>query len=371
MKIAFLGSRGIPRCYSGFETFVEEVSTRLAARNHDVTVYNRTPFNKYEGDIYKGVRIVRLPTISAKGTDTLVHSALSTLHAVLQQYDIIYYCGVGSAIFSLPSKLGGAKVLVNVDGADWERAKWGQIGKSWLRWSEKLAAQLADSVIADHPVIQERYRRQFGIECALISYGAEVVETDPGRSTLEDLGLRPNEYFFYVSRLTPENGADLVMEAHLASGVETPLIVVGDAPYVTDYLEKLRALETRGCGRIRMVGYQFGEAYQQLSYHARAFIFPTTIEATRPVLLEQMGMGSCIIARDTPSNRHILGEAALWFSQENPVEDLSRILKQISSSASDVAEKKLLARERIRTNYNWDVITSQYEDLFKNLLTRS
>ncbi len=117
-------------------------------------------------------------------------------------------------------------------------------------------------------------------------------------------------------------------------------MVVGDAPYVTGYLEQLRELAARSGGRIRMVGYQFGEAYRQLSYHARAFIFPTTIEATRPVLLEQMGMGSCIIARDTPSNRHILGEAAFWFSQENPVDSLAQVLKQISTDTPGVVEKK-------------------------------
>ncbi len=367
MKIAFLGSRGIPRCYSGFETFVEEVATRLASRGHEVTVYNRVPFNKYQSKEFRGVRIVHIPTIPAKGTDTLAHSALCTAHALTQGYDIVYYCGVGSAIFSFPAKLGGAKTLVNVDGADWERAKWGRYGKTWLRWSERLAARLADSVIADHPVIQDRYRRQFGIECALISYGAEVVEKDPGVSVLRELKLTENEYFLYVSRLTPENGADLVMKAHLASETNVPLVVVGDAPYVTGYLEQLRELAARSGGRIRMVGYQFGEAYRQLSYHARAFIFPTTIEATRPVLLEQMGMGSCIIARDTPSNRHILGEAAFWFSQENPVESLNQVLKQISMDTPGVVEKKSQARERIRAHYDWDVITSQYEALFQKL----
>jgi len=370
MKIAFLGSRGIPRCYSGFETFVEEISTRLSARGHRVTVYNRTPFNTYEGDDFHGVRIVRMPTIPAKGTDTLVHSALCTAHTLSQGYDIIYYCGVGSAIFSWPAKLGGAKTLVNVDGADWERAKWGQIGKTWLRWSEALAARLADSVIADHPVIQERYRRQFGIECALISYGAEIAQADPGNSVLETLNLSKNQYFLYVSRLTPENGADLVMKAHLASGSNVLLVVVGDAPYVSGYLEQLRSLEAKSQKRIRMVGYQFGEAYRQLSYHARAYVFPTTIEATRPVLLEQMAMGSCILARDTASNRHILGDAAFWFSNENPVDDLCRVFRQISEGETGVAEKKILARERIRTNYNWETITTQYEELFQKLLEK-
>ena len=365
MKIAFIGSRGIPRCYSGFETFVEEVATRLVGLGHDVTVYNRLPFNTYDKNEFKGVHIERIRTIPGKGTDTLVHSALCTLHTLTRKFDIVYYCGVGSSIFSLPARMRGAKTIVNVDGADWERAKWGTVGKTWLRWSEKQASLWADKVIADHPVIQERYRRNFGIECALISYGAPVVEEDPGRGELERFGLESREYFLYVSRLTPENNAHLVMEAHLKSRCRIPLVVVGDAPYVTDYVEKLKHLTATSEGRIRMLGYQFGEAYQQLSFHSRAYIFPTSIEATRPVLLEQMGMGACIIARDTASNRHVLGDAALWFSEEDPVGTLARALE--SAETGDPSARSAVARERIRNSYSWDMVARQYDALFKEL----
>ncbi|MFZ0711029.1 MAG: DUF1972 domain-containing protein [Terrimicrobiaceae bacterium] len=367
LKIAFLGSRGIPRCYSGFETLVEELSVRLTRLGHEVTVYNRIPFNKYRGRNYAGVRVIRLPTIPAKGTDTLVHSALSTSHSLLSRFDAIYYCGVGSSVFSLPARLRGAKAIVNVDGADWERAKWGAIAKAWLRWSESMAARFADSVVADHPIIQERYRKQFGIECALISYGAEVLESDPGMDAVRRFGLVDSGYFLYVSRLTPENRADLVMEAHLASGLNMPLVVVGDAPYVSAYLKRLRGLAAHSDGRIRMIGYQFGEPYRQLSFHARAFIFPSTIEATRPVLLEQMGMGVPIIARDTRANRHILGDAAVWFSNENPGPSLTEQIQRAASSPVDFQGKGPSARDRIRRLYSWDHIARQYHELFMTL----
>lgn len=365
LKIAFLGSRGIPRCYSGFETAVEEVSVRLARMGHRVTVYNRIPYNKYSGSEFHGVQIVKMPTIQAKGTDTLVHSALCTLDTLWKKFDIVYYCGVGSSVFCLPAKLRGAKTVVNVDGADWERAKWGMLGKKWLRWSEKMAAGSADSVIADHPLIRDRYLRQFGKECDLISYGADVVEADPGREALSRFHLHPHGYFLFVSRLTPENGADMVMEGYLKSGVEMPLVVVGDAPYLPEYQEKLKSLVVEGNGRILMTGYQFGEAYRQLSFHARAFVFPTTIEATRPVLLEQMGMGSCILARDTPANRHILGDAAVWFS--NGVPSLAAGMKGVADPGHDPVRQSALARKRIRDFYTWDLVAKQYHELFLGL----
>lgn len=367
MKIAFLGSRGIPRCYSGFETFVEEVSTRLVTRGHDVTVYNRVPFNTYAPDTFQGVRLRKVPTLQAKGTDTLVHSALCTIDAIAAGSEIVYYCGVGSAIFSLPAKLRGASTVVNVDGADWERAKWGWLGRTWLRWSEAMAARLADSVVADHPVIRDRYKRQFGIDCDLISYGADVVETDPGRSTLEAFGLVPGGYILYVSRLTPENRADVVMKAHLASGVSLPLVVVGDAPYVNDYVTGLRALAAESGGRIRMTGYQFGSAYRELSFHAAAFVFPTSIDATRPVLLEQMGMGACVVACRTPANAHVLGDGALWFENTDPVASLAAVLRGLETDPAGAATVRETARARIRSHYSWDRVADQYDELFATL----
>lgn len=345
----------------------EEVSVRLVRMGYQVTVYNRVPFNKYPESDFHGVQIVKVPTIQAKGTDTLVHSGLCTAHSIWKNTDIVYYCGVGSSVFSMPAKLRGARTIVNVDGADWERAKWGMLGKKWLRWSEWMAARSADSVVADHPLIRDRYHRQFGIECDLVSYGADVIETDPGQETLRKFKLLPREYFLFVSRLTPENGADLVMEAYLKSGVKIPLVVVGDAPYLPEYQARLKALVAKSDGRILMTGYQFGDAYRQISFHARAFVFPTTIEATRPVLLEQMGMGSCILARETSANRHILGDAAVWFSSDAPLDSLASRMKDVADKRHDPVRQSAMARQRIRDFYTWDLVASQYHELFMKL----
>lgn len=367
MRIAFIGSRGIPKCYSGFETFVEEVATRLAARGHEVTVYNRIPFNRYPHNTYKGVRIIRIPTIPTKATDTLLHTALCTLHGLLQRFQIIIICGVGNSIYSSLWKTFGVKTLVNVDGADWARAKWGAVGRRWLRWSEQVAASQADIVIADHPVIAERYKREFGIEAAIISYGAEVLETDPGQNWLQKLNLQPKQYFLFVSRLTPENGAAEVMQDYLDSGVSLPLVVVGDAPYQSAYKARLQALAAQSNGRIRMTGFLFGDGYVQLSYHALAYIYPTAIDATRPVLLEQMGMGAVVLSRDTPANRHILADAALYFDPLD-AKALPQLFRYAEQNPAQFAELSQRARERIRRNYNWEDVVTSYERLFEKLL---
>jgi glycosyltransferase involved in cell wall biosynthesis len=363
MKIAFLGSRGIPARYSGFETCVENLAVRLVRRGHNVTVYNRYPFNPYTHADYHGVRIVSLPTIPTKATDTIVHTTLCVMHALTQRYDIAYFCGVGNAVFAALPRFFGAKTVINVDGADFARAKWSGMGRWWLEHSERWATRNADVVIADNPVIKERYRAAYGCDAVLIPYGAEIPTTDPGGEILQSLGLEPDRFFLYVSRLTPENAADLTMEAYAESGSDLPLVVVGDAPYQTEYIDKLRALAARTPG-IRMTGYLFGDAYRQLSFHARAFILPSAIDATRPVLLEQMASNGCVIVRDTPGNLAVTGEAALTFSHEDPRSSLAAQLRAVSQDPGLVKTLRAKAHARIREHYDWEKITTDYENLF-------
>jgi len=369
MRIAFLGTRGIPACYSGFETFVEQLSVRLAQRGHEVTVYNRRPFNRFNGSVFKGVQIVRLPTIPTKATDTIVHTFLSVLHTLGRSCDIAYFCGVGNSLLSFVPAFRGARTIVNVDGADFARAKWSGFGRWWLHRSESWAAHLADVVLADNGTIQKRYHELYGVSAELIPYGANTVTQDPGEEWLKKFQLMSGDYFLYVSRLTPENAADLAMRAHQASGVPLPLVVIGDAPYQHEFIARLKSIAAES-KNIVMTGYLFGEAYQQLSYHARAFILPTAIDATRPVLLDQMGFGNCVIVRDTPGNLEVVGDVAISFSHSDPERSLAAAIQRVAADAALATRLGEAARRRIQAHYDWDVICSRYEALFQKLLAK-
>lgn len=367
MRIGFLGTRGIPACYSGFETFVEQLSVRLVQRGHSVTVYNRIPFNRQTGKTFQGVRIVHLPTIPAKATDTIVHTSLSVCHALGRGLDIAYFCGVGNSLLSFVPRLRGTKTIVNVDGADFARAKWSGFGRWWLHRSESWAARLADVVVADNGTIKQRYRELYGVDAELIPYGANTVTQNPGEDWLQKFQLTSKNYFLYVSRLTPENAADLAMTAHQASGVGLPLVVVGDAPYQREYIAKLKALTAKS-KNIVMTGFLFGAAYQQLSFHTRAFILPTAIDATRPVLLDQMGFGNCVIVRDTPGNLEVVGDTAIAFSHADPEKCLAAAIQKVAADAVLAARLGEMAQQRVRTHYDWDVICTRYEALFQKLV---
>ena len=249
MKIAFLGSRGIPACYSGFETFYEQLATRLVARGHAVTVYNRRYFMPDARREYRGVRIVALPSIPTKHLDTISHTALSTLHALFQGYDIVYYCIVGNSPLVWLPRLVGAKILLNVDGADWAREKWSGFARWYQRWCERLATRTAQCIVADSRVIRQRYRDLYGSAAVYVPYGANVA-ADAGTAALEQRGLRPRGYVLYVGRFVPENAIDVLIRAfrHVRTGMQ--LVLIGDAPHSADYKRRLAELAAARAGHV-------------------------------------------------------------------------------------------------------------------------
>ena len=174
MKIAFIGSRGIPARYSGFEQFYEQIAVRLSNRGHDVYVYNRSNFIKDYKKEYKGVKIVSLPSIATKHLDTISHTFLSSLHSIFQNYDIVYFCIVGNSPIVWIPRLFGAKTLINVDGEDWARDKWTGFAKKYQKWCEKVACFSSNIVIADAKGIFERYEKLYRYESIFVPYGANI-----------------------------------------------------------------------------------------------------------------------------------------------------------------------------------------------------
>ena len=174
MKIALLGTRGVPASYSGFETCVEQLGQRLVARGHDVTVYCRSHHITYEGDSYKGMRLVKLPTISNKYLDTMVHSFISSLHALPQRYDVGLYFIAGNSPVTWIPRLAGTKTILNVDGLDWKREKWPAFAKKYIQFAEYLATKLPNQYLTDSHVVQAYYQDRFNSKPPYIPYGSEV-----------------------------------------------------------------------------------------------------------------------------------------------------------------------------------------------------
>jgi glycosyltransferase involved in cell wall biosynthesis len=357
VRIALLGTRGIPASYGGFETFAEEISVRLAERGHEVTVYCR---ERHPEARYRGVRLQYLPTIRHKYFDTLAHTCISTLHLLGHRVDAALYCNGANAIFTLWPRPFGMPVALNVDGLERKRKKWNRLAKSWYLVSEWFATFCPTVVVTDARTIENYYRERYGKASTFIPYGAELGKVETS-AALEKLGLERGRYFLYVSRMEPENHPLEVREAF--ERVDTPmkLALIGDAPYASEYIRRVRATSDP---RIVIPGAIYGTGYGELGSHCFAYIHATEVGGTHPALIEAMGRGALVLYRNTPENAEVAGGAGVPFERDELAEKIRLVL---AMSEEDRERLRVKAAQRVREHYSWDAVTDAYERLLKSL----
>jgi len=362
MRIAILGTRGIPASYGGFETFAEHLATRLVARGHEVTVYCRAHYVSPRQLEYQGVRLEVLPTIRHKYFDTVVHTFLSALHAVAHRFDAALICNAANAPFSPILRFSGTPVAINVDGLEHKRKKWGWLGRRYYRFAEYLSTVLPNEMVTDAQVIQDYYQARHHAPSTMIAYGSEV-ERRPERAMVRKWRVEPNRYVLYVSRLEPENNAHLVIEAFKKVRTAYRLLIVGDAPYAESYISSLKA-QARGDKRIVFTGFVFGQDYRALQQNAYCYVHATEVGGTHPALLEAMGYGNCVLTLATPENIEVVGDAGVPYIDEY---DLAEKLQRVLRDGSLVQAYRNRAQLRIRTHYDWETVVDQYEQLFARM----
>jgi len=367
MKIAIMGIRGIPANYGGFETFAEELAPRLVDRGHSVTVYGRSNIIRYNDRYYKGVKIVILPTISHKYLDTVIHTFFSVIHGIFCKYDVVLMCNAANSIFTFLPKIFGQKVVLNVDGIERKRTKWNIFGKMWYLLGEILATFMPDTIVSDAGVIESYYMARYGKRSTFIPYGTNTVRLE-SRDILDKYGLITDEYFLFVSRLEPENNAHIVVEAYKKVKTSKKLVIVGDAPYSTEYIIHVKNLAKED-PRVIFTGYVYGEGYKQLQSNCYSFIQGTEVGGTHPALIEAMGFGNCVIVNGTEENKEVVADAALIY-EKNDINDLAGKISSVL--LNDVMRKEFQhkAKQRVLENYSWKVITDKYETLFNEVLKR-
>lgn len=362
MKIALMGTRGIPANYGGFETFAEALAVGLANQGHQVTVYCRSNNTKYEGKYYKGVKLAILPTIPHKYLDTVAHTFISTLHGLFCRYDAVLICNSANSLFSFIPRLVGSKVALNVDGLEWKRKKWNKLGQTFYKISEYFATKFPTVIVTDAKVVQSYYQTKFKADSTFIPYGAPT-EKVTTKYILDKYNLETDKYVLYVSRLEPENNAHLVVRAFEQVKTDLKLVVVGDAPYSSEYIANLKKTKD---SRIIFTGYVFGLSYPELQSNAYVYIQATEVGGTHPALLEGMGYGNCVLANDVPEHREVLSDTGLYFTTQEPG-NLQKKIQYLLDSPQIVEEYKTKASERIKNTYSWDKIVADYEVLFENM----
>jgi glycosyltransferase involved in cell wall biosynthesis len=365
LRIALLGTRGVPASYSGFETCAEELGARLAARGHAVTVYCRVPHITYPGDTYRGMRLVKLPTIRQKHFDTIAHAFMSSLHATARRFDVCLYFNVGTSLVCWIPRLARQRVVLNVDGLDWKRKKWGRFARWFIRTSERWAGRAAERLVTDSRRVQRYYEAQYAVRSDYIAYGAEPIAAPPGR-LLARYGLEPGRYALFVGRLVPENCAHHLIEAWSGLATDMKCVVVGDAPYVADYIGMLRATPDP---RVVFTGYVFGDGYRELLSNAYCFALTSEVGGTHPALLEAMAARRAVVVNDTPENLETIGDAGLSYDGGIGASSLRTVLEQLLKDPALVDALGRRALARVAAHYTWDGVTDAYERLFRELVT--
>jgi len=362
MRLAILGTRGIPANYGGFETFAEELSKRLVRRGHQVTVYCRSHHVDGKLKEYEGVRLTTLPTIKHKYLDTVVHTFFSAINAVPKRFEAILICNAANSPFVPILTWTGTPVAVNVDGLERKRKKWNWIGRSYYRMGERASVWFATEVVTDAKVIQDYYQDEYGVESTMIAYGAEVVRKTDSEA-VKRYGVEPNGYILYVSRLEPENNAAMVIEAFKEVDTDLNLVIVGDAPYALEYKAHLKQLAAAD-PRVIFTGFVFGLDYKSLQQNAYAYVHATEVGGTHPALIEAMGYGNCVLTYETPENAEVVDAAAILYSD---TADLTTSLQRVADDLGLVDEYRAKAQEHVQLHYSWESITDKYEELFKKM----
>ena len=364
MKIVILGTRGIPANYGGFETCVDYTSRLLTKSGADVTVFNREQEFESHPANYEGVnlRYVAYP----KGPIS-IHTIGHTLKCAWamrgEQHDLIHVYGVGNA-FAIPFlKWGGCKVVISVDAEDWVREKWGVVGKNYLLLAARFATKVADSVIVDSKAIGDVYRTQFGAKTSYVAYGAETDLVD-GTAWLDKFGLEAGRYHLFVGRLTPEKRPHTLIEAYKNVKSDMPLVIVGDDRYHQDYIAEMKRNADE---RVRFVGTVYDDGFRGLCRHSYLYLTASTIEGTSPALLQAMGQGAAVLVNGIPANRETIGNAGFAYDANDTV-DLARQWQWLVDNPAVVADVQEQARQRVQTDYTWELVTKQLLALYKEIL---
>jgi glycosyltransferase involved in cell wall biosynthesis len=315
------------------------------------------------------LRIRGVPTFLNISLHRVAHTALSVIDGLFHRFDIVLICNNANAPFSLVPRIGRAKVVLNVDGLEWKRAKWNRAGRVYYQVCAWLAPKLPITLVTDANVIAGWYRERYGKATRVIPYGCDAVRSEPG-STMADLGVEAGRYLLYVSRLEPENNAHLVIAGYRRAGglrsLGVPLVIVGDAPYATDYKTVIARMVEETPGVITP-GYIFGPGYAELQSNALAYIQATEVGGTHPALVEAMGRGAMIIANDVPEHREVLGDAGRYY-ERNDADSLATLLTESVADAGTRARLGASAAARARSMFSWDRVSTDYERLFTGLV---
>jgi len=369
LKIAVIGTRGIPANQGGVERHVEELYQRLAQK-HDVTVYCRKSYSQDRPDEYKGMKLKYLPNVNTKHFDAISHTFLAAVSSIFNDYDIIHFHAIGpSSLSFIPKLKRRAKIVATVHALDWQRDKWGSFAKWTLKIGEKAAVTFPDLTISVSKEIQAYLKDKYGRDAVYIPNGINKPELKEPQE-IDQFGLEKGKYVLFVGRLVPEKNCHLLIKAFKKLDTDFKLVIAGDSGHSNGYQGSL-VKEAGGDKRIVFTGLATGRLLQELYTNARLFVLPSSLEGLPVVLLEALSYGLPTICSDIKPNTEVVGENGEYadlFKADN-VDDLNAQLKLMINRPSINKERVAKAQEYILNNYDWDAVTQETNSAYDSILT--
>ena len=374
MKIAVIGSKGLPPHQGGIEHHCAEIYSRIVAKGHGVTVFARSSYNQLPWNaryLYKGVQVKNLPSIPLRGIDALVNSFLAAIIASFQQSDIIHFHALGPAVFCwIPRLLSPkSKVVVTCHGLDWQRSKWGNFSTRLLKLGEQFSVRFSHAIGVVSADLQKYFDSVYNRQTTYIGNApASYPESDPDFAFGRSKGLDSGRYMLFLGRLVPEKCPDLLIGAFqklLPTGWK--LALVGGQSDTTTYSDKLLSLADSNpdilfCGELR------GKQLAEIVRGAGLFILPSEVEGLPLALLEAMQEGIPVVASDIPVHRQLLGLDRGLLFKGGSVEACSAALMWAIQNLPSMQQRSDKAQEYIRQNHNWDDIVGAWLELYEKQL---
>lgn len=370
MKISFIGSRGVPAKYGGFETFVDEVSTGLKAKGYEVIVVgDAEQKEKMESiDEYNGVRLLYSKYIKAKNLNLFYFESMMI---AMKHSDLIYCCGTGAGYFAFLPRWFGKIFITNPDGIEWQRDKWSWPIKLFLKSLFYSAAKNSKYIVYDSKGIEKLFKEKYNRvkNGMVIEYGAYLnkyidIDSQSVCETLNGYNLTPGKYHLVVSRLEPENNVEMIVRGFSLTRKKYPLIIVGNQ-LNTPYVKKLKMYESES---IRFIGGIYDkDALEIVRANAFSYLHGHSVGGTNPSLLEAMASKNYCVCHDNMFNREVVLDNGSYFSAEQDVSDILDFLEDLDNSAKYHAGREG-AFNRVKDYYSWEKIIDRYDNYFRSIV---
>ena len=364
--LRILGIRGVPAAHGGFETFAEYLSVYLASKGWHVVVYCQ-----HEGtgpvveDLWQGVSRVNIPVKQIGPLGTILFDWHANLHAARRR-DVCLTLGYNTAIFCLLLRLKGIPNLINMDGIEWSRSKWGTLAKAWFWINEWVGCWVGDHLIADHPRIQTHLEtRVCADKITMIAYGAEAL-VNPSSAPVIALGLTLGNFLTVIARAEPENSLLEIVTGFSRKKRGMHLVVLGN--YAADNTYQC-AVKAAASAEVVFVGAIYNkEVVQALRFHSTAYIHGHQVGGTNPSLVEALGAGNAVIAHNNHFNRWVAADSAIYFTDAS---SFSECVDELIGNPNILEGLRQAAVVRFNEAFTWNKVLQKYEELLLKYLNDS